>query len=236
MIAIPFRLATIDGVLSFFSTTTLFGTPVDITVSELAIEAFLPADAETAADHAADRVAAAGPRQPLAAQPGVTISSSGRGGQQHAVDPLQRGKGLTPCLQESVRFRAAARPGWRRSRHRYAGRRSAAGSRLASGGRATGIRRPSKMTDNVPSGRMPRARVSPSISRHTGTAPFGAWVGRMRRVVGAHAIHDMHRHVAGQRLGQRGAFGCVHRLQPGAQSAGRAARDADHSGSARPSR
>jgi hypothetical protein len=47
MIAIPFRLATIEGVLSFFSTTTLFGTPVDITVSELAIEAFLPADAET---------------------------------------------------------------------------------------------------------------------------------------------------------------------------------------------
>jgi transcriptional regulator with XRE-family HTH domain len=48
MIAIPLRLATIDGVLSFFSTTTLFGTPVDITVSELAIEAFLPADAQTA--------------------------------------------------------------------------------------------------------------------------------------------------------------------------------------------
>jgi transcriptional regulator with XRE-family HTH domain len=48
-IAIPFRLATIDGVLSFFSTTTLFGAPVDITVSELTIEAFLPADAETAA-------------------------------------------------------------------------------------------------------------------------------------------------------------------------------------------
>jgi transcriptional regulator with XRE-family HTH domain len=47
-VAIPFRLATIEGVLSFFSTTTRFGTPVDITVSELAIEAFLPADAETA--------------------------------------------------------------------------------------------------------------------------------------------------------------------------------------------
>ena len=47
-IAIPFRLATIDGVLSFFSTTTLFGAPVDITVSELTIEAFLPADAGTA--------------------------------------------------------------------------------------------------------------------------------------------------------------------------------------------
>ena len=48
MIAIPFRLATIDGVLAFFSTTTSFATPVDITVSELAIEAFLPADTATA--------------------------------------------------------------------------------------------------------------------------------------------------------------------------------------------
>ncbi len=48
VVATPFRLATIDGVLSFFSTTTLFSTPVDMTVSELAIEAFLPADAETA--------------------------------------------------------------------------------------------------------------------------------------------------------------------------------------------
>ncbi len=48
-IAIPLRVATVDGVLSFFNTTTVFATPVDITVSELAIEAFLPADAETAA-------------------------------------------------------------------------------------------------------------------------------------------------------------------------------------------
>ena len=48
-IAIPFRVATIDGVLSFFGTTTLFGAPVDITVAELTIEAFLPADAGTVA-------------------------------------------------------------------------------------------------------------------------------------------------------------------------------------------
>ncbi len=48
-IAIPFRLATIDGVLSFFNTTTQFATPLDIMVSELAVEAFLPADAETSA-------------------------------------------------------------------------------------------------------------------------------------------------------------------------------------------
>ena len=38
-----------DGDLSFFSTTTVFGTPLDVTVSELAIEAFYPADAATAA-------------------------------------------------------------------------------------------------------------------------------------------------------------------------------------------
>ena len=37
------------GTLAFFSTTTVFGTPVDITLSELALEAFYPADAATAA-------------------------------------------------------------------------------------------------------------------------------------------------------------------------------------------
>ena len=35
--------------LAFFSTITVFGTPVDITLSELAIEAFFPADEATAA-------------------------------------------------------------------------------------------------------------------------------------------------------------------------------------------
>lgn len=47
-IAVPFQLVTGQGVLSFFSTTTVFGTPVDITLSELALESFLPADAQTA--------------------------------------------------------------------------------------------------------------------------------------------------------------------------------------------
>lgn len=48
MNVVPFRLATIDGILSFFTTTTLFGTAVEITVAELSVEAFLPADTETA--------------------------------------------------------------------------------------------------------------------------------------------------------------------------------------------
>src|SRR5579863_3400465 len=47
-VAVPFQLATERGVLAFFSTTTIFGTPVDITLSELAIEAFFPADPATA--------------------------------------------------------------------------------------------------------------------------------------------------------------------------------------------
>jgi hypothetical protein len=36
------------GTLSFISTITVFGTPVEVTLSELALETFLPADAATA--------------------------------------------------------------------------------------------------------------------------------------------------------------------------------------------
>jgi len=47
-VVVPFRLTTEGGILSFFSTTTIFGTPLDVTLSELALESFFPADAETA--------------------------------------------------------------------------------------------------------------------------------------------------------------------------------------------
>ncbi len=47
--AVPLQLRTEAGVLSFISTTTVFGTPVDITLAELALETFFPADAATAA-------------------------------------------------------------------------------------------------------------------------------------------------------------------------------------------
>jgi hypothetical protein len=46
-VAVPMRLITEHGPLSFLSTTMVFGTPVDVTLSELAIEAFFPADAAT---------------------------------------------------------------------------------------------------------------------------------------------------------------------------------------------
>jgi transcriptional regulator with XRE-family HTH domain len=48
-IAIPFEMKVGEQVLSFISTTTVFGTPVDVTLSELAVEAFFPANPETAA-------------------------------------------------------------------------------------------------------------------------------------------------------------------------------------------
>src|SRR5262245_59456203 len=47
-VAVPFQFVTEGGVLSFLSTTTIFGTPLDITLSELALESFFPANAATA--------------------------------------------------------------------------------------------------------------------------------------------------------------------------------------------
>ena len=44
----PLQFVTELGTLSFFSTTTIFGTPIDITLSELAVESFFPADTATA--------------------------------------------------------------------------------------------------------------------------------------------------------------------------------------------
>jgi transcriptional regulator with XRE-family HTH domain len=48
-VAIPFQMRLGDDVLSFISTTMIFGTPVDITLSEIALETFFPADDFTAA-------------------------------------------------------------------------------------------------------------------------------------------------------------------------------------------
>jgi transcriptional regulator with XRE-family HTH domain len=47
-VAMPLRFRTPAGTLSFISTTTIFGTPVDVTLQELALETFFPADESTA--------------------------------------------------------------------------------------------------------------------------------------------------------------------------------------------
>ena len=48
-VAVPLELDTAAGRLSLITTTTVFGTPAEVTLSELAIEAFYPADDATAA-------------------------------------------------------------------------------------------------------------------------------------------------------------------------------------------
>jgi transcriptional regulator with XRE-family HTH domain len=45
--AVPLRLRQRERELAFFSTTATFGTPLDVTVAELVIESFFPADEET---------------------------------------------------------------------------------------------------------------------------------------------------------------------------------------------
>ena len=47
-IVLPLRLRDADGELAFFSTISTFGTTIDITLAELSIEAFYPANAHTA--------------------------------------------------------------------------------------------------------------------------------------------------------------------------------------------
>jgi transcriptional regulator with XRE-family HTH domain len=46
-IVVPLIVKTKFGRLSFISTTTIFGTPVDVTISEIALETFFPADEQT---------------------------------------------------------------------------------------------------------------------------------------------------------------------------------------------
>jgi transcriptional regulator with XRE-family HTH domain len=47
-VVVPLRFRTALGELALFSTISVFGTPTDITLSELALESFFPADAQSA--------------------------------------------------------------------------------------------------------------------------------------------------------------------------------------------
>jgi transcriptional regulator with XRE-family HTH domain len=62
--ATPLKIRTEAGVVSFLSTITVFGTPTDVTLSELALEMLFPADAGTVAIVAAltEEASSAAPR------------------------------------------------------------------------------------------------------------------------------------------------------------------------------
>ena len=68
--ATPLQIATRLGTVSFLNTTTIFGTPTDVTLSELALEMLFPADEATiaivkamVAEEEAGKPAAAAPLQ-----------------------------------------------------------------------------------------------------------------------------------------------------------------------------
>jgi hypothetical protein len=44
---IPFRVRIAGEVAAFMTTTMVFGSPVEVSLSELAVESFFPADAAT---------------------------------------------------------------------------------------------------------------------------------------------------------------------------------------------
>jgi transcriptional regulator with XRE-family HTH domain len=48
-VALPLRVATSEGELALIGTVTVFGTPLDVTLSELALECFYPANAASGA-------------------------------------------------------------------------------------------------------------------------------------------------------------------------------------------
>ena len=58
-IVLPLRVREGDRELAFFSTVSTFGTAVDITLAELSIEAFYPANAATATRLLEDVIGAA---------------------------------------------------------------------------------------------------------------------------------------------------------------------------------
>ncbi len=75
--AIPLRLMTSEGELSFISTVTIFGTPIDVTLSELAIESFFPADEKTA--EILSRAIKESPAEEVVIQARSLVSNAGAG-------------------------------------------------------------------------------------------------------------------------------------------------------------
>ena len=68
-IAVPLKLRTQRGTLSFLSTVTVFGTPVEIALSELTLEAFYPADPATLTILQQGQLSAPLPAQPMHESP-----------------------------------------------------------------------------------------------------------------------------------------------------------------------
>ena len=95
-VAIPFKLRRDGEVLSFFSTTMVFGTPVDITLSELALETFFPADDLTARADAGDRGQSDVIRQDGWSE-AIPINTGHDADGYRCAPPILRPCGFQPC-------------------------------------------------------------------------------------------------------------------------------------------
>jgi len=101
-LVVPLRVRVDGRALSFFGTVATFGTPLDVTVAELAIESFYPADAATAALLRA--------RAEVAAAAGLT-PGGGRGtGGRRRGRPRPPGRGRTRSPASSVETSRWPRP------------------------------------------------------------------------------------------------------------------------------
>lgn len=74
-VAVPLRIRCGERVLSFMRTVVTFGTPLDVTVAELSIESFFPADADTTAALSPHRMGGS----PARAAPAGVLAGSGHG-------------------------------------------------------------------------------------------------------------------------------------------------------------
>jgi hypothetical protein len=126
-IAVPLRLANDAGDLAFISTATSFGAPADVTVSELTIESFYPADEHTAGVLTeAGRHARWGPIGCV----GIPVRAGGTTrAQQRGADPGRRLHGRRSHLAPPSTTRRLAAP----RQHRGVG--------CAGPGRAGGVER-----------------------------------------------------------------------------------------------
>ena len=105
------------GELAFFSTITTFGTAADITVSELSVEAFFPADAATADGaplpraldaHRASAGAAAGSSAGFGQPPSLGVDVDAR--RDDLVDPVQHVVGQRHVGRGQLRLEVLHRP------------------------------------------------------------------------------------------------------------------------------
>jgi transcriptional regulator with XRE-family HTH domain len=80
--AVVLRIASGQGILDFITTTTVFGAPVDVTLSELAIESFFPANTATAT--ALGRMAEKAGLRPAGSLPSGSVV-----GQRDAANPVE---------------------------------------------------------------------------------------------------------------------------------------------------